>query len=245
VLTAVGLAIVVASALVLPETLPRERRRSGGVAGTVRDYAGLFADRVYVGLILMAGLSMAALIAYVSGSSFVFQEQFALDQQQFALVFAGGAVGLIGATQLNVRLLRRWTPQRILGGALLVGVAAGLALLLVAATEFGGLAGVLVPLWTAMATIGLIMPNAPAIALGRHGEAAGTAAALLGAAQFGVGALAAPLVGVLGVGATAMATVVFGGLAAAGLVFWLVVRPRRLSAEVSQDTLERAVAAAH
>jgi DHA1 family bicyclomycin/chloramphenicol resistance-like MFS transporter len=245
VLTAVGLAIVIASALAVPETLPRERRRSGGVAGTLRDYAGLFADRVYVGLILMAGLTMAALIAYVSGSSFVFQEEFALSQQQFALVFAGGAVGLIGATQLNVRLLRRWTPQRILGGALLVGVAAGLVLLLTAATGFGGLTGVLVPLWTAMATVGLIMPNAPAIALGRHGEAAGTAAALLGAAQFGVGALAAPIVGVLGVGAAAMGIVVFGGLAAAGLVFWLVVRPHRLPADVAQDTFERAVAVAH
>jgi DHA1 family bicyclomycin/chloramphenicol resistance-like MFS transporter len=194
-----------------------------------------------VGLILVAGLAMVALIAYVSGSSFVFQDQYGMSQQQFALVFAGGAVGLIGATQLNVRLLRRWTPGQILRGALLAGVASGAVLLVLAATGVGGLLGVLLPLWTVLAMVGLAMPNAPAIALSRHGEAAGTAAALLGAVQFGVGALAAPLVGMLGVGAVAMATVVFGGMVAAALTLWLVVQPRNLPAEA----IDTAVATAH
>jgi DHA1 family bicyclomycin/chloramphenicol resistance-like MFS transporter len=241
VLALAGLAILAATAAALPETLPRARRRAGGVAGTARDYARLLTDRVYVGLVLVAGLSMASLIAYVSGSSFVFQDGFGMSQQWFAVVFAAGAIGLIGAAQLNVWLLRRWTPQRILSGALLTGVAAGGVLLLLAATGVGGLAGVLVPLWTVLAMVGLTMPNAPAIALSRHGEAAGTAAALLGAVQFGVGALAAPLVGMLGVDAVAMAIVVFGGMVPAGLAMWLVVRPRHLPAVAP----EPAFAAAH
>jgi DHA1 family bicyclomycin/chloramphenicol resistance-like MFS transporter len=241
VLAAVGLAIVAAAAVALPETLPPERRRNGGVLGTMRDYGRLFTDRVYVGLISVNGLGMIALIAYVSGSTFVFQDQYAMSQQQFALVFAGGAVGLIGATQLNVRLLRRWTPAQILRGSLLAGTAAGAVLLVLAATGVGGLLGVLLPLWTVLAMVGLAMPNAPAIALSRHGEAAGTAAALLGAVQFGVGALAAPLVGTLGVGAVSMATVVFGGMAAAALALWLVVRPLDLPVEA----VDTAVAVAH
>ncbi|HET6480666.1 MAG TPA: multidrug effflux MFS transporter [Actinoplanes sp.] len=231
VLTVAAAAILAATAIVLPETLPAERRRSGGIAGTIRDYGRLFTDRVYVGLILVVGLAMAALFAYVSGSSYVLQDGFGLSEQQFAYVFAGGAVGLIGATQLNVRLLRRWTPQQILGGALLAGLGFGLVLLVLAVTETGGLVGVLIPLWLVLAMVGLVMPNAPAIALSRHGEAAGTAAALLGAVQFGVGALAAPLVGVLGVGAAAMAVVVFGGMLAATLVCFLVVQPHRLPVE--------------
>ena len=56
----------------------------------------------------------------------------------------------------------------------------------------------LVPLWLVLFAVGLVLPNAPALALARHGEAAGTAAALLGAIQFGVGAIVSPLVGVLG-----------------------------------------------
>ena len=241
VLTVVAVTIMAVSALVLPETLPPAQRRRGGVLGTVRDYGRLFTDRVYVGLILVAGLSMAALFAYVSGSSYVFQDGYGMSEQQFALTFAGGAVGLIAATQFNVRLLRRWTPQQIMSGALVAGTVFGLILVILAATDTGGLPGILIPLWLVLAMVGFAMPNAPALALSRHGEAAGTAAALLGAVQFGVGALAAPLVGVLGVGALAMAVVVFGGMLAATGVCYLVVRPGRLPAAHA----ETAVAVVH
>jgi MFS transporter, DHA1 family, multidrug resistance protein len=234
VLTVVGVAIMAATALVLPETLPPSARRGGQV---LRDYGRMFTDRAYVGLILVAGFAFSSLFAYVSGSSFVLQDQYGLSEQQFAYVFAGGAVGLIGATQLNVRLLRRWSPQRILSGALTAGVVGGLTMLVFAVTGFGGLTGLLVPLWFVLAMVGLAMPNAPAIALSRHGEAAGTAAALLGAVQFGIGALAAPLVGALGTGAVPMAIVVFGGMAAAMLTLHLVVRPRQLPVEKIDATL--------
>jgi MFS transporter, DHA1 family, multidrug resistance protein len=241
VLALFGVAIISVTALALPETLPATRRRNGGVVGTVRDYGRLFTDRAYLGLILVAGLAMAAMFAYVSGSSFVFQEQYGLSEQEFGFVFGAGAVGLIAATQLNVRLLRRWTPSQILITALGFGAAMGLLLLLFAVTGFGGIAGILVPLWLVLASAGLAMPNAPALALSRHGEAAGTAAALLGAVQFGVGALAAPLVGVLGTGAVPMALVIAGGMLAANLVLFAVARPWQLPV----TTADSAVAAAH
>ncbi|MGK5678243.1 multidrug effflux MFS transporter [Actinoplanes sp. URMC 104] len=237
VLTLASIAILTATALVLPETLEAGRRRNGGVGGTLRDYGRLFTDRTYVGLILVAGLAFSALFAYVSGSSFVFQEEYGMDEQQFAYVFAAGAIGLIGATQFNVRLLRRWQPVQILATALAAGSVFGVVLLVFALTGFGGLPGVLIPLWLVLAAVGLAMPNAPALALSRHGEAAGTAAALLGAVQFGVGALAAPVVGVLGNGSTSMAIVVAGGMLAAVLVLWTVVRPRTLPVETSEPVM--------
>ncbi len=224
-----GLLLVLVAAVGLRETLPPERRRHGGVAAVGRDYRALLRDRTFVGLVLVAGLAMAALFAYVAGSSFVFQQRYGLDEQQFGLAFGAGAVGLITATQLNVRLLRRYTPQRILVAALTVGTGAGLVLVSFAATGVGGLPAVLASLWVVLAAAGLAMPNAPALALSRHGEAAGTAAALLGAVQFGVGALAAPLVGVLGTGSVAMAAVVAGGMAVALIVLLTVVRPARLA----------------
>jgi MFS transporter, DHA1 family, multidrug resistance protein len=241
VLALLGVAILTVTALALPETLPVAARRNGGVLGTLRDYGRLFTDRAYLGLIVVAGLTMAAMFAYVSGSSFVFQEQYGLSEQQFGFVFGAGAIGLIAATQFNVRLLRRWSPSQILVTALAIGALMGLILLLFAVTGFGGLAGILVPLWLVLASAGLALPNAPALALSRHGEAAGTAAALLGAVQFGVGALAAPLVGVLGTGAVGMALVIAGGMLAANLVLLVIARPWRLAV----DAAEPAVAAAH
>ncbi|MEV4211046.1 multidrug effflux MFS transporter [Micromonospora sp. NPDC049662] len=233
-LAVLGALLIVVAATKLPETLDVSRRRHGGVAATLRDYRGLVSDRAFVGLVLVAGLAMASLFAYVSGSSFVLQREYGLDEQQFGLAFGAGAVGLIGATQFNVRLLRRYTPQQILVLALVAGTAAGLLLVLFAATGIGGLGTLLASLWLVLAAAGLALPNAPALAMSRHSEAAGTAAALLGAVQFGVGALSAPLAGLFGTGSVPMAIVIAGGMAAALAVMVLVV-PRATLGAVDPD----------
>jgi DHA1 family bicyclomycin/chloramphenicol resistance-like MFS transporter len=228
VLAGYGVVLLAVGAFALRETLPPERRRAGGVAATLRTYRGLATDRVFVGLVLVAGLTMAALFTYVSGSSFVYQRQFGLDAQQFGLLFGAGAAFLIAGTQLNPVLLRRWSPAHILLAAVAAGTSAGGALLALAAAGAGGLFGVVAPLWAVLFFAGLALPNAPALALARYGDAAGSAAALLGAVQFGVGAAVSPLVGLLGNDALAMGAVVLTALALALAVLVVVVRPRRL-----------------
>ena len=225
-LAVLGLLLLVMAARALPETLPPSRRRPGGVVSTLGAYRTLLRDRTYVGLVLVAGTSMAALFSYVAGSSFVLQEQYGLGEQQFGLLFGAGAVFLIGATQVNVRLLSRFTPAQVLTGGLVAGAVAAAVLVAVAVAD-GGLVLLMAALWAVLASLGLVLPNAPALALSRHGEAAGTAAALLGAVQFGIGAVAAPLVGVLGTDATAMGLVMLGGTTAALLLLLVVVRPSR------------------
>jgi DHA1 family bicyclomycin/chloramphenicol resistance-like MFS transporter len=244
-LAAYGVFLLVVGALALPETLPAERRRSSGIGGTLRTYRSLLRDRAYVGLVVVAGLTMASLFSYVAGSSFVYQRQFGLDEQQFGLLFGAGAVWLIAATQANPLLLRRWSPAQVLTAGTAVGALAGAVLLLLAATGTGGLLGVVLPLWVVLAGTGLALPNAPALALSRHGDAAGAAAALLGAVQFGVGAAVSPVVGLLGNDALAMGTVVLAGLVLAGAVLAAVVRPWQL-ADPSDDASvgDPAVAAA-
>jgi DHA1 family bicyclomycin/chloramphenicol resistance-like MFS transporter len=93
-------------------------------------------------------------------------------------------------------------------------------------TGFGGLIGVLVPLALVVAAAGLSLPNTPALALTRHGEAAGTAAAMLGSVQFGVGAVVAPIVGLFGSTSAAPMGVVMLAvtLLAAALMFGVVRR---------------------
>jgi DHA1 family bicyclomycin/chloramphenicol resistance-like MFS transporter len=226
-LAAVSLVLVGVVAVSLPETLAPARRRPARLGAVLHSYRWLVRDRTFAGLVLVAGLAMAALLAYVAGASFAFRREYGLGEQQFGLVFGAGAVGLVAATQLNVWLLRRHTPQRILAVALATGAVAGLVLVGIAAAGVGGLAAVLVPLWVMIATVGLAFPNAPALAMSRHGEVAGTAAALLGAVQFGVGGLAAPVVGLLGNGSVAMAAVIAGAMLAATAIMFGTVRPRR------------------
>ena len=126
-------------------------------------------------------------------------------------MFGAGAVALIGATQFNVVLLRRFTPQTITVWALAAATAAGVVFVGIALAGVGGILAFVLPVWAVLAAMGFVIPNAPAVALSRHPDAAGTAAALLGAGQFGLGAAVAPLVGVLGNDELALAAVMTVG----------------------------------
>jgi DHA1 family bicyclomycin/chloramphenicol resistance-like MFS transporter len=233
VLAALGLAVTVLAAWGLVESLPPGRRRPLALRATLGTYGRLLSDRTFVGLVLVAGLTMAGLFAFVAGSSFVFQQQFGVSRQAFGLLFSAGAIWLIGATQLNPKLLDRYEPHQILLAGSLWASVAGVVLVVLATTGVGGLWGVALPLWAVLFGVGFVLPNAPVLALAPYGDSAGTAASLLGGVQFGVGAAVSPLVGLLGNNAAAMAAVIAGGLVLATAVLVVVVRPWRITAPTS------------
>jgi MFS transporter, DHA1 family, multidrug resistance protein len=228
-----GLLLLLA-ALALPETLPVPNRRPLQVRSIVATYGELLRDFRFVTLVLVAALSMAGLFGYIAAAPFVLQGDYGLNQQAFALVFAAGAIILIGATQSNVVLLRRFSPQLIMLVALIVSVIAAIVFVVLAVTGIAGLAGFLAPVLVILGGMGLVLPNAPAVALSRHHEASGTAAALLGAAQFGLGAVTAPVVGMLGNNEFALALVMLVGSAVALAAMVFVGLPSRAE-EVSAD----------
>ena len=233
VLAAFAVGMFVLALVALPETLPPVRRQTGNVRGSLRAYSQLFHDRLFVTMVLVSGLMFATLFAYISGAPFIFQELYGLSAQQFGVAFAANAVGLIAMTQVNPLLLKRFSPVQVLVAAVMISVLGSAALVVTTATGFGGIVGFMVPLWFIVSAAGLSFPNAPAIALNLHGEAAGTAAALLGAAQFLIGGLIAPLVGALGDGGALPLAAVILGTATVGLV--LLVSARRNLAAVSFD----------
>lgn len=181
----------------LAETLPPQRRIPATVAGTVAAYRQVLSDPLFLAVVLVASMSFTALFAYVSGSSFVMQGVFGLSPQVFGVVFASMSLGLSLCSQLNPRLVRTVGPVRALTVGLVIIAASAAVMLLLAQFRIGGLAGFLAPMFGVMMGLGFSLPNAPAVALHRHGEAAGTAAALLGASQFVMGGLVTPVVGAL------------------------------------------------
>ncbi|HKV22629.1 MAG TPA: multidrug effflux MFS transporter [Mycobacterium sp.] len=230
-----GLLLLVA-VFALPETLPSSHRRPLRAGGIARTYVELLRDKRFVILVLVAALGMSGLFAYIAGASFVLQGVYGLDQQAFALVFGAGAVALIASTQFNVVLLKRFSPQAITLWALAAALLAGGVFVGLAVADIGGLAGFVVPVWGILAAMGLVLPNAPAVALSRHPDAAGTAAALLGAAQFGIGAAVAPLVGILGNDELALAAVMAASALVALLALLAVgVSTRDDAAEAASD----------
>ncbi|ORM07333.1 multidrug effflux MFS transporter [Prescottella equi] len=225
VLAGLGLVMIVLGGVAMPETLPPSVRVGRGLGPVLRTYATLARDGHFIVLVLVCGLGRAVLWAYIAGSSFVMQDQFELAPGVYGIAFAAGAVVLIGASQLNVVLLGRWTPLGICvtslaASTVLGGVAIGLA-----ATATGGFLGFALPVLALLCATGFVMPNAPALALSRHGEAAGTAAAMVGFAQFGAAAVIAPIVGLLGNTSLAIAVAMTGSAVLALLALGTVVRP--------------------
>jgi DHA1 family bicyclomycin/chloramphenicol resistance-like MFS transporter len=217
--------LLLVAALALPETLPASHRRPLRVRSIAATYVEVLHDVRFDILVLVGALGMSGLFAYIAGASFVLQGHYGLNQQAFALVFGAGAVALIAATQVNVVLLRRFGPQTIALWALAAASLGGVVFVGLSFAHIGGLAGFVLPVWAILAAMGLVIPNAPAVALARHPDAAGTAAALLGAAQFGLGAAVAPLVGVLGNDEVALALVMTTGIVIALLALLAVGVP--------------------
>ncbi|KUH86418.1 MULTISPECIES: multidrug effflux MFS transporter [unclassified Mycobacterium] len=235
-------ALLLVAAVSLPETLPASHRRPLKVRGIAATYVELLRDLRFVVLVLVAALGMSGLFAYIAAAPFVLQGRYGLDQQAFALVFGAGAIALIAATQCNVVLLRRFSPQTIVLWALVVASVAGVVFVGMSLAHLGGLVGFVVPVWVILAAMGLVIPNAPAVALTRHPDAAGTAAALLGAGQFGLGAAIAPLVGVLGNDEFALASVMTVGMVIALLALMAVgVSTTERADDSEHDVIDDAV----
>lgn len=229
-LAAVGLTLLVVAAFALTETLPPERRRTGGTVAALRTYRDLLTDLPFLGLALLSAFYLGAMFTYVASSTFVFQDGFGLDAQQFGLVFAAGAVAITAGTQVNGALVGRFRPEQILSGAVAAGVGLSLALL-VATLAGAGFWPVTVLLVLTLGTAGFVMPSAPAIALETNPHRAGSAAALLGALQFGLGAVIAPLTSLGGEPSAVTMAAVMAGVIAVAAVLLLAVRRAWLTAD--------------
>jgi len=221
--TLAGFALVgfITATFMLPESLPPERRTEGGVATALRVYSRLLRDRAFMRYALSGALVISGMFAYIFGSPFVFMQIYGVRPERFGWIFGAIALGLISASQLNRVVLARVAGARILSHALVVTAAAGVILLVMAWTGVGGLAGLLGPLFVYIASLGFVLPNVIATALGPQGRNAGTASALLGTLQFGAGATVGALLGVLGDGT---AVPMAGLIAACGLSALLVHR---------------------
>jgi DHA1 family bicyclomycin/chloramphenicol resistance-like MFS transporter len=211
VLAGYGVFWLVIVALFLPESLPGARRRRQRATDVLATYLGLLRDRSYTGYVLTGALIFAGLLAYISGSPFVFIELFHVPPEQYGIFFGVNAIGIVIASQINRWLVSRYDAHDVIKWVLPISITAGVVLLADASTGWGGFAGILVPLFFYIASHGFIMPNSTALAMAPHGTVAGSASALLGTLQFVLGASAGALVGALGNGtAIPLAAVIAG-----------------------------------
>ncbi|SIT83438.1 multidrug effflux MFS transporter [Microbacterium sp. RU33B] len=229
-LAVIGAGILIVTLIVFRETLPADRRTSGGLVETLRDFRALATDRQFLGAVFTQGFLYAALFAYLAGSTFVLQDVYGLTPLQYALAFGLNSAGFMVFGYLAGRASERWS----IAGTLALGVAvagAGAAGLLLAGVSAMPLWLVIVALFLLASGVAISSPPATTLALADYPQMAGTASSLLGMVRFGFGAVAAPLVGVAGatsilpLGAVTVSAVVLAG---ASLVLAGAPTPARL-----------------
>ena len=220
-LTAIGALALVLIFIRLPETRDPAYVRPLRLGSILVGYWRLFTHRNFVGYSLTGGTMMAGTFAYIAGLPFVIVNIFGLPSADFSWVFGGNALGFILASQVNVRLQRRISPERVLLGALLLQMVAATVLVIDGLTQWGGLFGILVPLFFWIATMGFVIPNTTALAMNPFGANAGAASALLGVLQF---VLAAGSSGLVAMAADGTARPMIGFMALFSLVALLINR---------------------
>jgi MFS transporter, DHA1 family, multidrug resistance protein len=198
---------------VLPETAPKAT-----AAPLLTALRSLATDRSFVGFALIVAMASAGMFAYITSAPLIFLEIHHVAPSHFSWIFGLNAAGYIAMSQLNARLLRRYSPASLLTVGV-AGLVAASGYLVVMANADVGPAGPELGFFAFLSSLGLVMPNAIALALDGQGRQAGNAAAWLGALQFGAAALASSAVATLsdGTALPASATMLVVALVAGAL----------------------------
>lgn len=154
-------------------------------------------SRVYLGNALTFALAFSILMAYISASPFLYQTMMGLNALQYGLFFALNATGFTLTSMLSNSLANRFPIRALIGIGLTIVVMASTSLLLMAITDVPAI-WMAVAVFFAAAALGLVFGNVTSLAMAEVQRVAGAGSAVLGALQFGLGAIVSPLVGLAG-----------------------------------------------
>ena len=139
-------------------------------------------------------IAFSGLFAYVAGSPLLFMDIFAVKEETYGWIFAFLSIGLIGASQVNTLMLRRFSSEQLIFASLICQSITGIVFLTGSINGWFGLPETIALLFIFLSCLGFASPNASALSLAPFSKNAGSASALMGAVQMGLGALASVLV---------------------------------------------------
>lgn len=183
----------------LSESRKPDKAYSLNIVSISRNYISVLKEHYFIVYAILGGLSFSSLFSYIASSPGVFIEHFGLTQKQYGWLFALLASGLILASQVNTFLLRRFRSEQIIKAAFICQNCFGGILLLFSYFLADNMWVTIGLLFLYLSSIGLIMPNASALAMKPFEENAGSASALLGFIQMGLGSLATIGIGLMNI----------------------------------------------
>lgn len=208
----------------LPESLPTQKRSRLSLRGSFASYRSILSGRAFLVPLAALCAGFVFLFGYIGGASYVYRGHYGLDSGTFGLVFGATGISVLMGAQLSTALLRRMDTRRVaLAGALAMGT--GPVIALAGAGFFDSLPAIVAGMVVAMTGLGVCEPPLMSLAMSARDDGLGAAAAVIGCAQFILGAAATAAVALMAAFGTIPWILLLAAGALAAVVLCLRIRP--------------------
>ncbi|WEK21184.1 MAG: multidrug effflux MFS transporter [Candidatus Pedobacter colombiensis] len=228
ILLGLGAFNLIASWLWLPESYKPDTNLSLKPKPIISNFWIVLKNPQFYTYAFTGALAFSGLFAYISGSPLLFMEIFHVSEETYGWIFALLSIGFIGSSQVNTLMLRRYTSEQLIYAALIIQVITALTFLTGSINGWYGLTETTALLFVFLCCLGFVSPNASALSLLPFTKNAGSASALMGAIQMGIGSLASVGVSLFSV-KSAVPTVSVMALSSIGALSILYLGKKKLS----------------
>lgn len=195
ILMCMGILILIAALLGLPNTFVPDTTISLKPKPIVTGFISILKVPQFYTYAFAGAVAFSGLFTYVAASPIIFMDIYKVDAKTYGWIFAFMSLSFISASQLNSLLLRRFRSDQMIIGALVVQSIISIVFLYLALKGLLGLYETIAMLFIFLACLGISNPNTAGLTLAPFEKNAGSASALMGAIQLGLGAMASFAVG--------------------------------------------------
>lgn len=196
ILMCIGIVILVAAQIVLPNTYEPNVSISLKPKPIIAEFISIIKVPQFYTYAFAGAIAFSGLFVYVAASPILFMDIFEVSPKIYGWIFAFMSLSFIIASQLNSLLLRRFTSEQMIFGALISQSIISVVFLVLVMNDVLELYGTITMMFLFLACLGISNPNTAGLTLAPFSRNAGSASALMGAIQLGLGAFASFLVGV-------------------------------------------------
>jgi len=196
ILMCMGIAILIAAQVGLPNSYKPDTSISLKPKPIISNFLKVLKEPQFFTYAFTGSISFSGLFTYVAASPIIFMDIYHVDAKTYGWIFAFMSVSFIGSSQLNSVLLKKFSSQQMIFGALITQSVIAIIFLLLAANNLLGLYETIAMLFLFLGCLGISNPNTAGLTMAPFAKNAGSASALMGAIQLGLGALASFAVGI-------------------------------------------------
>lgn len=196
ILMCMGIVILIAAQLGLPNSFKPDQSISLKPKPILSNFITIIKEPQFYTYAFTGAVAFSGLFTYVAASPILFMDVFKVDAKTYGWIFAFMSLSFIGSSQLNSVLLKRYSSEQMIYSALIIQSIISILFLTLAVYDLLGLYETIIMLFLFLGCLGISNPNTAGLTLAPFSKNAGSASALMGALQLGLGALVSFAVGI-------------------------------------------------